>query len=258
MGVLLGLGLPFLGTSMGAACVFFLKKGVQDGLRRLFIGFACGVMVAASVWSLLMPAIEMSGKLGKFSFFPALLGFMLGILALLAVDCMVPHRHVGQEQPDGRKSSLGKTTMLMLAVTIHNFPEGAACGAILAGALSDESPVTMAAAILLAIGISIQNFPEGAIISLPFRAEGKSLGASFGLGVLSGIVEPVGAILTIILASIVTPILPYMLAFAAGAMIYVVVEELIPEVNEGKDNNRGTLAFAIGFGLMMTLDVMLG
>lgn len=256
--VLIGIGLPFLGTGLGAACVFFLKGEVHEGLRRLFIGFACGVMIAASVWSLLMPAIELSEPMGKLRFLPALIGFMLGIVFLLLMDCLIPHRHVGQDQPDGRKSDLGKTAMLMLAVTIHNFPEGAACGAILAGALSEDSTVTMAAAILLAVGISIQNFPEGAIISLPYRAEGRSLRKSFGLGVLSGAVEPIGAILTILLARIVTPVLPYMLAFAAGAMLYVVVEELIPEVNEGKDNNRGTIAFAIGFALMMTLDVTLG
>ena len=258
MGVWIGLCLPFLGTSLGAACVLFLKKEVRGGLQRLFIGFAGGVMVAASVWSLIIPAIEMREEMGRLRFLPALIGFALGILFLLAMDSLVPHLHAGQALPEGRKSKLGRTAMLMLAVTIHNFPEGAAIGAILAGALSEESPVTMTAAILLAIGISIQNFPEGAIISLPFRAEGKSLKESFGLGVLSGVVEPCGALITIALAKIVTPVLPYMLAFAAGAMIYVVVEELIPEANEGNDNNRGTLAFALGFALMMTLDVMLG
>lgn len=258
MGVWIGLCLPFIGTTLGASCVFFLGKQIRSDLQRIFFGLAGGVMVAASVWSLLIPAIEMSGNWGKFSFFPALLGFSLGIGFLFLMDTLIPHLHVGQDRPEGRKSSLGKTAMLMLAVTIHNFPEGAACGAILAGALSEDSPVSMAAAIMLAVGISIQNFPEGAIISLPFRAEGKSVRYSFGLGALSGIVEPIGAILTIILASILTPVLPYMLAFAAGAMIYVVVEELVPEANAGGDNNRGTIAFAVGFALMMALDVMLG
>lgn len=258
MGVWIGLCLPFLGTTLGAACVFFLRRQVKAGAQKMMIGFAAGVMVAASVWSLIIPAIEMGGEMGSLSFLPALIGFSLGIFGLLAMDCLVPHLHVGSTEPEGRKSRLDRTTMLLLAVTIHNFPEGAACGAILAGALNENSPVTMAAAIMLAIGISIQNFPEGAIISLPLRGEGKSRGYSFWMGTMSGIVEPIGAVLTIALASIVTPILPYMLAFAAGAMIYVVVEELIPEANQGTDNNRGTLAFALGFAVMMSLDVMLG
>ena len=215
-------------------------------------------MVAASVWSLIIPAMEMREEMGRLRFLPAFVGFALGIVFLLAMDSLVPHLHVGQEQPEGRRSQLGRTAMLMLAVTIHNFPEGAAIGAILAGALHEESGVTMAAAILLAIGIAIQNFPEGAIISLPYRAEGRSRLTAFGLGVLSGVVEPIGAGITILLASVMTPLLPYLLAFAAGAMIYVVVEELIPEANEGKENNLGTIAFAVGFALMMTLDVMLG
>lgn len=258
MGVWIGLCLPFLGTTLGAACVFFLSRQMRAGLQSLFIGFAGGVMVAASVWSLLIPAIDMCEEMGRWGFVPAVIGFFLGIAFLFAMDSLVPHLHVGGKEPEGRRSSLGKTVMLMLAVTIHNFPEGAACGAILAGALSEDSSVTMASAIMLAIGISIQNFPEGAIISLPFRAGGKSVKNSFLLGMLSGAVEPVGAVLTILLASIVTPILPYMLAFAAGAMIYVVVEELIPEANEGTNNNLGTIAFALGFALMMTLDVTLG
>ena len=258
MGVWIGLCLPFLGTSLGAACVFCLRRNASGKLQRFFIGFAGGVMVAASVWSLIIPAMEMREEMGRLRFLPAFVGFALGIVFLLAMDSLVPHLHVGQEQPEGRRSKLGKTAMLMLAVTIHNFPEGAAIGAILAGALHEESGVTMAAAILLAIGIAIQNFPEGAIISLPYRAEGRSRITSFGLGVLSGVVEPIGAGITILLASVMTPLLPYLLAFAAGAMIYVVVEELIPEANEGKDNNLGTIAFAVGFVLMMTLDVMLG
>lgn len=258
MGVWIGLCLPFLGTTMGAACVFFMRRQVDNSLQRMMIGFAAGVMVAASVWSLIIPAIEMCEEWGKFGFVPALIGFALGIGGLLLADCLVPHLHVGSKEPEGRKSRLGRTSMLLLAVTIHNFPEGAACGAILAGALDENSPVTMAAAIMLAIGISIQNFPEGAIISLPLRGEGRSRGYSFLLGTLSGIVEPIGAVLTILLASLITPILPYMLAFAAGAMIYVVVEELIPEANQGTDNNRGTVSFALGFAVMMALDVMLG
>ena len=258
MGVWIGLCLPFLGTSLGAASVFFLRRSISGRLQRCFIGSAAGVMTAASVWSLLLPAIEISGDRGRLSFLPALIGFGSGIAFLLAMDCLIPHLHVGQEQPEGRRSRLGKTAMLMLAVTIHNFPEGAAIGAILAGALRAESGVTMAAAILLAAGIAIQNLPEGAIISLPARAAGAGRGKAFLIGTLSGIVEPIGALITIALASAMTKLLPYMLAFAAGAMIYVVVEELIPEANEGNDNNRGTIAFAVGFALMMTLDVVLG
>ena len=210
--------------------------------------------MAASVWSLLIPAMEMRSSEGRVGFLPTLFGFALGISFLWIVDALVPHIHVGSSEQEGKKCAWSRTAML----TIHNFPEGAACGAILAGALSAESSVTMTAAILLAIGISIQNFPEGAIISLPLRAEGKGRGYSFLLGMLSGIVEPIGAILTILLAGIVTPLLPYLLSFAAGAMIYVVVEELIPEANQGTDNNRGTIAFALGFALMMALDVWLG
>lgn len=258
MGLWIGLCLPFLGTAMGAACVFFLKQRIHSGMQRLFTGFAAGVMVAASVWSLLIPAIDMCGEMGRLGFVPATAGFLLGIGFLLAMDSLVPHMHQGSENPEGCRSSLGKTAMLMMAVTIHNFPEGAAIGAILAGALDENSSVTMAAAVLLAVGISVQNFPEGAIISLPFRGEGKSRGNAFALGVLSGVVEPVGAAVTILLAGIVTPLLPYMLAFAAGAMIYVVVEELIPEANEGSSNNPGTIAFALGFTMMMVLDVALG
>lgn len=258
MGVLAGLLLPFVGTTAGAACVFFLRKQININLQRVFTGFAAGVMVAASVWSLLIPAMDMSEGMGKFAFIPALVGFLLGILFLLFMDSVIPHLHVGSKEPEGKKSSLGRTAMLMLAITIHNLPEGAACGAILAGVLSGEGTVTMAGAITLSIGIAVQNFPEGAIISLPLRSEGHSRGKSFLLGALSGIVEPMGAILAIMLAGIVTPILPYLLAFAAGAMIYVVVEELIPEASEGEHSNLGTIAFAVGFALMMVLDVTLG
>jgi len=258
MNVLVGLLLPMIGTTLGAASVFFLRKEINTNVQRLFTGFAAGVMVAASVWSLIIPAIDMSEGMGKLSFLPALVGFLAGILFLLFIDSAIPHLHVGSTKPEGRKSSLGRTAMMMLAVTIHNFPEGAACGAIFAGVLNGESGVTMAAAITLAIGIAIQNFPEGAIISLPLRSEGHSRLKSFTLGALSGIVEPIGALLAIALAGMVTPALPYMLGFAAGAMLYVVVEELIPEASEGEHSNLGTMAFAVGFALMMVLDVALG
>ena len=246
MSIVAGLLIPFLGTTAGAACVFFLKKQIGGNIQRIFTGFAAGVMVAASVWSLLIPAMDMCEEMGKLAFLPAMTGFLIGIVFLLFIDSLVPHLHVGSEAPEGHKSSLNRTAMLMLAVTIHNFPEGG------------DGTVTMAGALTLAIGIAIQNFPEGAIISLPLRSEGNKRSRSFALGVLSGAVEPVGAILAIALASIVTPILPYMLAFAAGAMIYVVVEELIPEASEGEHSNLGTIAFAIGFALMMMLDVALG
>jgi len=258
MEIVWGVLLPFVGTCAGAACVFFLKDQIKPNLQRIFIGFAAGVMVAASVWSLLIPAIDMSEGWGKLSFVPALIGFLFGILFLLFMDSVVPHLHVGSEIPEGHKSNFGKTTMLMLAVTIHNIPEGAACGAIFAGFMSGEESITYAGALALALGIAIQNFPEGAIISLPLRSEGNSRWKSFVLGALSGIVEPIGAVLAIALAGLVTSILPYMLAFAAGAMIYVVVEELIPEASEGEHSNLGTLSFAVGFALMMVLDVALG
>ena len=253
-----GVLIPFIGTAAGAASVFFLRKQISANLQRMFTGFAAGVMVAASVWSLLIPAMEMCEEMGRMSFFPALTGFLLGILFLLFMDRLVPHLHIGSDKPEGSKSDLSRTAMLMLAVTIHNLPEGAACGAIFAGVLSGEGTVTMAGAITLAIGIAIQNFPEGAIISLPLRSEGNSRGKSFLLGTLSGVVEPLGAIVAILLANIVNPVLPYLLAFAAGAMIYVVVEELIPEASEGEHSNLGTIAFAVGFALMMMLDVALG
>ncbi len=257
MGIIVGLMLPLIGTTAGAACVFFLRKQISPNLQRLFTGFAAGVMVAASVWSLIIPAIDMSEDMGKLSFLPALVGFLMGIFFLLFMDSLIPHLHIGSDKPEGKKSGLGRTAMMMLAVTIHNFPEGAACGAILAGVISGEGGVTMAAALTLSLGIAIQNFPEGAIISLPLRSEGHSRLKSFTFGALSGIVEPIGAVLAILLASVVTPILPYMLAFAAGAMVYVVVEELIPEASEGEHSNLGTISFAIGFALMMVLDVAL-
>lgn len=258
MEVFVGLLIPFLGTTAGAACVFFMKKTLGDLVQRSLAGFAAGVMVAASIWSLLIPAIDQSAHLGKLSFLPAFAGFWCGILFLLALDHLIPHLHVGSEQAEGPKSNLSRTVMMVLAVTLHNIPEGMAVGVIYAGFLSDNPQITAASALALSLGIAIQNFPEGAIISLPLRSEGNKRGKSFALGVLSGAVEPVGAILAIALASIVTPILPYMLAFAAGAMIYVVVEELIPEASEGEHSNLGTIAFAIGFALMMMLDVALG
>lgn len=258
MEVFVGLLIPFLGTTAGAACVFFMKKTLGDLVQRSLAGFAAGVMVAASIWSLLIPAIDQSAHLGKLSFLPAFAGFWCGILFLLALDHLIPHLHVGSEQAEGQKSNLSRTVMMVLAVTLHNIPEGMAVGVMYAGFLSDNPQITAASALALSLGIAIQNFPEGAIISLPLRSEGNKRSKSFALGVLSGAVEPVGAILAIALASIVTPILPYMLAFAAGAMIYVVVEELIPEASEGEHSNLGTIAFAIGFALMMMLDVALG
>ena len=258
MNIILGVFIPLIGTTLGSACVFFLKGEIGDKLQKVLLGFAAGVMVAASVWSLLIPAMDMSADMGKLSFLPALIGFLLGMGFLLVMDSVIPHMHVGSDEPEGTKSKLQKTTMLLLAVAIHNFPEGAACGAIFAGVLTGKTDVTMAGAIALSIGIAIQNIPEGAIISMPLRSHGVSKGKSFMYGVMSGVVEPIGAILAIMLASLVTPILPYMLSFAAGAMIYVVVEELIPETSEGAHSNLGTIAFAIGFSIMMVLDVALG
>lgn len=258
MEVFVGLLIPFLGTTAGAACVFFMKKTLGDLVQRSLAGFAAGVMVAASIWSLLIPAIDQSAHLGKLSFLPAFAGFWCGILFLLVLDHLIPHLHVGSEQAEGPKSNLSRTVMMVLAVTLHNIPEGMAVGVMYAGFLSDNPQITAASALALTLGIAIQNFPEGAIISLPLRSEGNKRGKSFALGVLSGAVEPVGAILAIALASIVTPILPYMLAFAAGAMIYVVVEELIPEMSQGEHSDVGTIFFAVGFSVMMMLDVALG
>ncbi len=254
MDIVIGLMVPLLGTTAGAACVFFLKNQIKPNLQRIFTGFAAGVMVAASIWSLLIPAMEMCEEKGKWSVVPALSGFMLGIIFLLLADTLVPHLHVGSREPEGRKCLLGRTTMLMLAVTMHNLPEGAACGAIFAGVINGDGAVTLAGALTLSVGIAIQNFPEGAIISLPLRSEGNSRWKAFLLGTLSGVVEPVGAVIAILLASVMTTVLPYLLAFAAGAMIYVVVEELIPEASEGRHSNLGTISFAVGFALMMLLD----
>ena len=253
-----GILIPFLGTSLGAASVFFLKKSLGDHIQRALTGFAAGVMVAASIWSLLIPAMDQSASLGKLAFFPAAAGFWLGILFLLLLDHIIPHLHRNSEQAEGPHSQLQRTTMMVLAVTLHNIPEGMAVGVVYAGYLSGTAQITAASALALSLGIAIQNFPEGAIISMPLRAEGMSKGRAFWGGVLSGIVEPIGAVLTILAAGVIVPALPYLLSFAAGAMLYVVVEELIPEMSQGEHSNIGTISFAVGFSLMMILDVALG
>ena len=253
-----GILIPFLGTSLGAACVFFMKKTLSDMVQRSLTGFAAGVMVAASVWSLLIPAMEQSAGMGKLSFVPAVAGFWIGILFLLCLDHIVPHLHAKSGQTEGPKSQLRRTTMMVLAVTLHNIPEGMAVGVVYAGYLSGSTQITAAGALALSLGIAIQNFPEGAIISMPLRAEGMKKGKAFCGGVLSGVVEPIGAVLTILAAQLVVPALPYLLSFAAGAMLYVVVEELIPEMSQGSHSNIGTLFFAVGFSIMMMLDVALG
>ena len=250
--------IPFLGTSIGSALVFFLKGAMNRNLQRALSGFAAGVMVAASVWSLIIPAIDQSEQLGKFAFFPAFVGVWLGFLFLMAMDKVVPHLHIGSECPEGSPCSLGKSTMMVLAVALHNLPEGMAVGVVAAGWLTGNETISFASALALSLGIAMQNLPEGAIISMPLKSNGMNRGRAFGYGVASGIVEPIGAILTIALASFVVPILPYFLAFAAGAMLYVVVEELIPEMSEGEHSHIGVLCFALGFTLMMMLDVALG
>ncbi len=257
-GNLFGIMIPFLGTTLGSACVFFMKKSLSDLVRRSLAGFAAGVMVAASIWSLLIPAIEQSESMGKLSFLPAFIGFWVGVLFLLLLDRLIPHLHVGSEQAEGPKSKLGRTTMMVLAVTLHNIPEGMAVGVVYAGFLSGNTQITAASALALSLGIAIQNFPEGAIISMPLRAEGEKKSKAFLGGVLSGVVEPIGAVLTIVAAQFIIPALPYLLSFAAGAMLYVVVEELIPEMSQGRHSNLGTVFFAVGFSVMMVLDVALG
>lgn len=227
-------------------------------MQRSLAGFAAGVMVAASIWSLLIPAIEQSESMGRLSFLPAFIGFWIGILFLLLLDHMIPHLHVGSEQTEGPKRNLSRTAMMVLAVTLHNIPEGMAVGVIYAGFLAGNTLITAAGALALSIGIAIQNFPEGAIISMPLRAEGESKSRAFWGGVLSGVVEPIGAVLTILAAQFIIPVLPYLLSFAAGAMLYVVVEELIPEMSQGEHSNIGTIFFAVGFSVMMVLDVALG
>ena len=253
-----GILIPFLGTSLGAACVFFMRKTLSERVQRALTGFAAGVMVAASVWSLLIPAIEESSTMGKWSFVPAAAGFWIGILFLLALDHIIPHLHAKSGQTEGPRSRLQRTTMMVLAVTLHNIPEGMAVGVVYAGYLSGSAQITAAGALALSLGIAIQNFPEGAIISMPLRAEGMKKGSAFAGGVLSGIVEPIGALLTIMAARLIVPALPYLLSFAAGAMLYVVVEELIPEMSQGEHSNLGTVFFAVGFSVMMVLDVALG
>ena len=253
-----GILIPFLGTSLGAACVFFMRKTLSERVQRALTGFAAGVMVAASVWSLLIPAIEESSTMGKWSFVPAAAGFWIGILFLLALDHIIPHLHAKSGQTEGPRSRLQRTTMMVLAVTLHNIPEGMAVGVVYAGYLSGSAQITAAGALALSLGIAIQNFPEGAIISMPLRAEGLKKGSAFAGGVLSGIVEPIGAVLTIMAARLIVPALPYLLSFAAGAMLYVVVEELIPEMSQGEHSNLGTVFFAVGFSVMMVLDVALG
>ncbi|MCR4891581.1 MAG: ZIP family metal transporter [Lachnospiraceae bacterium] len=255
--IVIGILIPFLGTSLGAAMVFFLRKQISESLQKVLTGFAAGVMVAASFWSLLLPALESSEGMGKLSFIPAAVGFLIGIFFLLLLDVLTPHMHL-DHQEEGPSIGLKRTTKLILAVTLHNIPEGMAVGVVYAGWMTGGSGVSQTAALALALGIAIQNFPEGAIVSMPLRAEGMSKGKTFWMGVLSGVVEPIASVLTILASSAVVPVLPYFLAFAAGAMMYVVVEELIPEMSEGKHSNAGTITFSFGFVLMMILDVALG
>lgn len=256
--VLFGLLIPLLGTSLGSAFVFLLRKEMNATVQRILTGFAAGVMVAAAVWSLLIPAISQSASMGKWAFAPAVAGFWAGVLFLLLLDRVIPHLHINANSPEGPKSKLNHNTMLLLAVTLHNIPEGMAVGAIFAGLVEGSEYITGMGAFALALGIAIQNIPEGAIISMPLKSGGMSRGKAFGAGVLSGVVEPIGALLTILAASFILPALPYFMSFAAGAMIYVVVEELIPEMSEGEHSNIGTIFFAVGFSVMMTLDVALG
>ena len=254
-----GILIPFLGTSLGAGCVFFLKKSLSNGIQRALTGFAAGVMVAASVWSLLIPAMEQAADLGRLAFFPAAVGFWLGILFLLLLDHLIPHLHQNSLQAEGPKSQLQRTTMMVLAVTLHNIPEGMAVGVVYAGSMQPEQvgSVSFASAFALAVGIALQNVPEGAIVAMPLRQAGMSRVKAFTLGMLSGAVEPLGALLTIGLAAVFAPMMPVMLSFAAGAMLYVVVEELVPEMAQGTHTNVGTVLFAVGFSLMMAMDYIL-
>ncbi|MBR4255846.1 MAG: ZIP family metal transporter [Clostridia bacterium] len=255
---LCGILIPFAGTTLGSACVFFMKKQLSRKVQRALTGFAAGVMVAASIWSLLIPAMQQSDGMGKLAFVPAVVGFALGVGFLLLLDSVIPHLHLNAEKAEGPKSRLAKTTMMVLAVTLHNIPEGMAVGVVYAGMLSGSAEITSGGALALALGIAIQNFPEGAIISMPLHAEGKSKGRSFLYGTLSGIVEPIAAVLTVLAAGLIVPAMPYLLSFAAGAMMYVVVEELIPEMSAGEHSNIGVVMFSVGFMLMMALDVALG
>lgn len=259
MELAVGLLIPFVGTTLGSACVFLLKDQLHRLVQKGLLGFASGVMVAASVWSLLIPAINMAEPtMGKLSFVPAAVGFVLGIFFLLAMDRVIPHLHLHEDKPEGLPTQLKKTTMLVLAVTLHNIPEGMAVGVVYAGLLTESSGITIASALALSLGIAIQNFPEGAIISLPLKSEGGSRRKAFLYGMSSGIVEPIAAAITILLTGFITPLLPYLLAFAAGSMIYVVVEELLPEASEGEHSNISTLGFTAGFLIMMVLDVAVG
>lgn len=257
MSILYGLLIPFLGTTLGSACVFFLKKELSNSVQKALLGFASGVMVAASVWSLIIPAIDKSENLGKLSFIPASVGLLLGFIFLLVLDVIIPHLHVNSAEPEGLKSNLKRSTMLCFAVTLHNIPEGMAVGVVLAELITTGG-ISVAGAIALSIGIAIQNFPEGAIISMPLATEGKGKFKGFMLGTLSGIVEPIAAGITLLLSQFIVPLLPYLLSFSAGAMLYVVVEELIPESSRPPHSNLGTIGFAIGFVLMMILDIALG
>ena len=256
--VLMGLMIPFAGTAIGAGCVFFMKKEMGEKLQKSLTGFASGVMVAASIWSLIIPAMDLTDNMGKLSFLPAVVGFWFGILFLLLLDSVIPHLHLNAEEAEGPKTKLQKLTMMVIAVVLHNIPEGMAVGVVYAGLVSGNTSVTAGGALALALGIAIQNFPEGAIISMPLRAEGASKKKAFLYGVLSGAVEPVGAALTILATGLVLPLMPYLLSFAAGAMMYVVVEELVPEMSQGEHSNVGVIMFAVGFTLMMALDVALG
>jgi len=253
-----GIMIPFVGTTLGAACVFFMRGAMNRMLQRALTGFAAGVMVAASIWSLLIPAMDQASHMGKWSFVPAIAGLWIGIVFLLALDRAIPHLHLNSDTAEGPKSTFSRSTMLVFAVVLHNLPEGMAIGVVYAGLMMGNTELSMAGALALSIGIAIQNFPEGAIISLPLRAEGVSKKRAFVYGMLSGAVEPLGALLTIMAAQYVVPLVPYLLSFAAGAMIYVVVEELIPEMSEGEHSNIGTVMFAVGFSIMMILDVALG
>ncbi|WP_028517677.1 ZIP family metal transporter [Ruminococcus flavefaciens] len=256
--IITGLQLPFIGTAAGSACVFFMKHSLSKQIQRALTGFAAGVMTAASIWSLIIPAMDMSDDKGKLAFIPAVIGFWCGILFLLLLDTVIPHLHMNAEKAEGVQSSLARTTMMVLAVTLHNIPEGMAVGIVYAGFLSGSAEMSAGDAFALALGIAIQNFPEGAIISMPLYAEGKTKSKAFAGGVSSGVVEPIGAALTILFAGLFLPAMPYLLSFAAGAMIYVVVEEMIPEMSEGEHSNIGVILFSVGFTLMMILDVALG
>lgn len=259
MYIAIGLLVPFAGTVLGAALVFLMKNGLNASINKLLLGFASGVMIAASVWSLLIPSLEMSAADGsRIAWLPAAVGFLSGMGFLLLLDTIIPHLHANSDEPEGLKSSWKRTTMLALAVTLHNIPEGMAVGVVLAGAMAGNTGVTISSALALSVGIAIQNFPEGAIVSLPLRSEGLSRARAFGIGALSGLVEPIFGLGTVVCIAFITPILPYLLAFAAGAMIYVVVEELIPESQSGRHSNIATVGVAIGFTLMMVLDVALG